>query len=113
MIYLKKDGAIKKHYILACKCILNGAIRKVEEIDSYEHIKDTYYCYSISFPNNLCIDSRKRQLLRKHISDISKGYGLKSHTWYSLKGWECMDYKNQDTLFENMQKDIKRYLGEE
>lgn len=112
MSYLKKNGTIKKYYIQACECILKGSKRKVEIVDCYDHIKDTYYCYSVSFQSELCNTSREKDLLRKHISDISEEYGLIVNVWYTLQGWENIDYKDQDILFEKMQKDIKNHLGD-
>ena len=110
MIYLKKDGTIKKHYLEACKCILDGKITEHEITEYKDKVTDFYICYSINRPYEYnCKKAYKRKSLLNHIVNIVKEYNLDPHIWYGLD-WESIDFKNQDEQFILMQEDIMKYM---
>lgn len=109
MIYLKKDGSIKKSYVQPCKLLIN-ATKKHYEITygRNDTIINEYDAYNITF--DYYTSNKINKDYAKKISDICNTYGYSTRLWYSAYRISELQIDINDLEINNLKSDLSSLL---
>lgn len=106
-MFTKKDGTIKKRYIVPCEYILSAYKKHYEiSIGRSDEIVKEYWAYEVKID---CDRKKDRDIVTKNICDICNYYNFQMHIWYSY-GQNCIEIRMYDDDFKDFAYKIRKLL---